>query len=105
MRAIGAQRGFIRGLFAVETGAVTLMSGIAGILLGCASVALLDRASLRLNNEVLVLLFGGTLLRPTVSAGNLAISLLASLVLGTIAWVHPVRLALRIQPVKAIHKT
>ena len=34
MRAIGAPRGFIRGLFVVETGALTMLSALAGILLG-----------------------------------------------------------------------
>jgi putative ABC transport system permease protein len=102
MRAIGAPRGFIRGLFVVETSALTLLSALTGILLGTAGVAVLDRASLQFNNQILVLLFGGTALHPSVSGSNILVSVLAALVLGTIAWVYPVRLALRIQPVRAI---
>jgi putative ABC transport system permease protein len=103
MRAIGARRGFIRGLFIVETLALTLISGFAGILLGSAGVAFLDRAALRFNNQILALVFGGSSLHVAISNGNIALSFLASLILGTVAWVYPVRLALRIPPVRAIH--
>ncbi len=40
---------------------------------------------------------------PATSSGNFALSFVASLVLGAVAWVYPVRLALRIPPVRAIH--
>ena len=103
MRAVGAQRGFIRGLFIVETTALTLFAGIAGILLGSFLVLFLDRVPVHFTNQILILLFGGTSLQPGISMGNVAISLLASIILGSFAWIYPVRLALRIQPVKAIH--
>lgn len=103
MRAIGAPRGFIRGLFITETSALTLVSAAAGILLGCAVVAILDSLSIPLNNQILVLLFGGNALHPVISTGNVAGSVAAAVILGIIAWVYPVRLALRIPPVRAIH--
>ena len=81
MRAIGAPRGFIRGLFVVETGALTMLSALAGILLGSAGVALLDRAPLQFNNQILVLLFGGAALHPSISGSNILVSVLAALVL------------------------
>ncbi len=103
MRAIGARRGFIRGLFIVETLALTLISGVTGILLGSLGVALLDKAGLRFNNQILSLVFGGSSLHVAISNGNIVLSCAASLILGTVAWVYPVRLALRIPPVRAIH--
>jgi putative ABC transport system permease protein len=102
MRAIGAPRGFIRGLFIVETSTLTLFSAITGILLGSAGVALLDHVSLQFNNQILVLLFGGASLHPSISGSNIVVSVIAALVLGTVAWVYPVRLALRVPPVRAI---
>jgi putative ABC transport system permease protein len=102
MRAIGAPRGFIRGLFVVETVTLTLISGVTGVLLGSGAVALLDRVGLRFNNEILSLVFGGTSLHPAISSGNIALAFAASLLLGTVAWLYPVRLALRIPPVRAI---
>ena len=103
MRAIGAQRGFVQRLFIVETSALTLFAGCAGILAGFALVGILNRVPLKFSNQILVLLFGGTSLHPGISGWNAAVSLLAAVVLGLIAWVYPVRLALRIQPVRAIH--
>ncbi len=103
MRAIGARREFVRGLFIIETSALTFLAGAAGVLLGSIFVLLLGRFPLRFSNQILILLFGGPLLQPAISAANVLISLAASVVLGVFAWVYPVRLALRIQPVRAIH--
>ena len=105
MRAIGARRTFIRGLFIIETITLTLISGIAGILLGMGVVAFLDRAAIRFNNQILALVFGGSSLHPAISSGNIALSCVACLILGTVAWLYPVRLALRIPPVRAIQTT
>jgi putative ABC transport system permease protein len=103
MRAIGARRGFIRGLFIVETFTLTLISGVAGILLGSGAVALFNKAGLQFNNQILSLVFGGSSLHVGISSGNIALSIVASLILGAVAWVYPVRLALHIPPVRAIH--
>jgi ABC-type antimicrobial peptide transport system permease subunit len=103
MRAIGAPKRFVRMLFIVETCALTLVSGAAGVLLGLGIVSFLDSVPLHFENQILVLLFGGGTLHPLVSGGNIALSAGASLLLGLIAWAYPVRLALRIQPVRAIH--
>jgi ABC-type lipoprotein release transport system permease subunit len=103
MRAIGAPRGFIRGLFVVETSALTIVSALAGVLLGMILVIVVDKAGLQFNNQLLVLLFGGNTLHPDISGGNILVSIIAAVVLGTLAWVYPVRLALGIPPVRAIH--
>ncbi len=103
MRAIGAQRGFIRGLFVVETSALTILAGVGGVLLGSGIVLLLSRAPIHFTNQILILLFGGDSLQPAISGSNVAVSLIASVILGAFAWIYPVRLALRIQPVRAIH--
>jgi putative ABC transport system permease protein len=103
MRAIGAQRNFVQKLFIVETCTMTIASGIGGVLLGLLAVGLLDRAPLQFRNQILVLLFGGSSLHPGISIWNILLSVCAAFVLGLIAWVYPVRLALRIQPVRAIH--
>jgi ABC-type lipoprotein release transport system permease subunit len=103
MRAVGAQKGFVRGLLLIETCTLTLVSGIAGIFLGIGIVAAVRRVPFHFHNQILVLLFGGTALHPTISAGNLLASVLAAFVIGLAAWIYPVRVALRIQPVRAIH--
>jgi putative ABC transport system permease protein len=103
MRAIGAPRGFIQKLFIVETCALTLLSGAAGILAGFGVVIFLDLVPLHFRNQILILLFGGASLHLAISVWNTALSIAASLAVGMIAWIYPVRMALRIQPVRAIH--
>jgi len=103
MRAIGARTGFVQNLFIIETCALTLISGVAGVLVGCGTILFLDHVPVHFRNQILILLFGGTSLHPAISGWNIGLSVAASLVLGMIAWVYPVRLALRIQPVRAIH--
>ena len=90
-------------LFIVETCALTLGSGVLGVFLGLGAVGLLDRVSLQFRNQILILLFGGTSLHPGISGWNILVSVVAAFVLGMVAWVYPVSLALRIQPVRAIH--
>jgi ABC-type antimicrobial peptide transport system permease subunit len=50
-----------------------------------------------------MLLFGGASLHAGISGWNIGLSFIVPFVLGMAAWVYPVRLALRIQPVRAIH--
>ena len=83
MRAIGAQRGFVRGLFVVETTVLSLISGTVGIVLGLAGVSILDIVPLHFSNQILVLLFGGAALHPSVSGSNILLSAVAAVVLGT----------------------
>ncbi len=104
MRAIGAQRGFVRGLFVIETLALSAAAGLAGIVLGEALVHLSHHLPLHFSNQILVLLFGGNTLNPLVSSANIFQSFAAAVVLGAVAWIYPVRLALGIQPVRAIQK-
>jgi putative ABC transport system permease protein len=104
MRAIGAQRRFVRGLFVVETLALSTAAGLVGVVLGSALVSVMNRLPLHFSNQILVLLFGGSSLHPLVSAANLIQSFVAAVVLGAVSWIYPVRLALGIQPVRAIQK-
>ena len=103
MRAVGAQKRFVRSLLLVETAALALVAGAVGVAGGIGLVAVLNRFPLRFHNQILVLLFGGASLHPVVSASNLLLSLLSAAVIGLAAWIYPVRVALGIQPVQAIH--
>ncbi len=67
MRAVGAQKDFVRKLLLLETCTLTLVSGLAGILLGVVIVGIVGRVPFHFHNEILILLFGGTALHPSVS--------------------------------------
>ena len=104
MRALGAQRGFVSRLFALETTALALTAGIMGTALGMILVALLSRHGLRISNSFLIQLFGGPVLRPAFDAGSVFRALAASILIGSLAWIYPVHLALKVNPIEAMRR-
>ncbi|HUZ18073.1 MAG TPA: FtsX-like permease family protein [Spirochaetia bacterium] len=102
MRALGAQRGFIWRMFMVETLTVTTIFGIIGIILGAAAVGVVNLIGIHVTNEFLQVLFAGSVLRPSVSIGSLFSSLVVVIIVGLLAHLYPVSVALKVQPVKAI---
>jgi ABC-type lipoprotein release transport system permease subunit len=104
MRALGAQRGFIRLLFAYETGLLALAAGIMGTIFGLIAIALISRKGITLSNPFLIQLFGSSSLRPSWGFGDIIRALFSSLLMGLVAWVYPVHLALRVEPIEAMRR-
>lgn len=102
MRALGASRGFIRSLFVLETMLLTIISAAVGIALGSVAALVLARNGIPLTNPLLVSLFGGTVVRPVVEAKALLIHLIGTAIIGSLAWIYPVSIALKIEPVSAM---
>ena len=102
MRALGAQRGFIRRLFIMETLIVTLVFGLAGIAVGFLFVAVLHATGIAAPNDFMKLIFGGAFMRPEFSLGQALSALLIMLFIGLVSWIFPVRMALKVSPIKAI---
>lgn len=102
MRALGASRGFIRALFIMETMLLTLAAALVGVATGtaiCASVAV---NGIPLNNALLASLFGGNVVRPRAELGAALAHVAGAAVIGSLAWIYPVAVALKIQPVHAM---
>jgi ABC-type lipoprotein release transport system permease subunit len=104
MRAIGASRAYVCALFVAETMSVTLSGAVAGLALGWAAIMLLSSAGIRLTNPLLVTLFGGSVIRPSIGFLDALSYLAAALLAGAVAWIYPVRLVLASQPVQAMAK-
>jgi len=104
MRAIGAQRSFIRWMITLETLLIALVSGTAGILLGGGILGILGRAGIQATEMFLQVLFGGPVLKPVLSAAAVLRNLLMVLAVGVLASLYPVSVALRIQPVQAMRR-
>jgi putative ABC transport system permease protein len=104
MRAIGASRAYVCRLFVAETMSITLAGTLAGLAIGCAAVALLSLAGIRLRNELLITLFGNSVIRPSIGVLDALMYLAAAMMAGAVAWIYPVRLVLRSQPVQAMAK-
>ena len=71
IRAIGAQRGFVRGMIAIEVLMTTFVFGLVGIAPGSGVVWLLNVVGIGAPNTVLQVLFGGASLNPVLSLSSL----------------------------------
>jgi len=102
MRALGASRGFVRKLFFAETMTLMLTWGLAGIALGGAASFVLGLTGIRIGNPFMATLFGSHTLEPAFTAASALYHVAIAALIGALGWIYPVRLALRIQPVRAI---
>jgi putative ABC transport system permease protein len=104
MRALGAQRSVVRRLFALETTFIAFAAGILGTILGIAVVVLVSRKGITLANPFLIQLFGGPSLQPAWGLDSIMMALFSSLLMGSVAWIYPVHLALKIEPIEAMRR-
>lgn len=102
MRAIGAQRQFVLGLFLLETLVLGVISGILGSLLGVGIVLLLNAIGIPATNDVLRFLFAGPRLHPEVGLGHVLLGMAVIFVVSVASTLYPAIVATRIQPVVAM---
>jgi len=102
MRALGAQRGFVWRMFMVETLVITTLFGVIGVAVGLAVIGIMHLIGIPATNTFLTILYAGPELKPVASFVSVIGSLLIVSVVGILAHLYPVSVALKIQPVKAI---
>ena len=102
MRALGARKKFITKLFMEETLIISIIFGIAGIILGVIFVAFLGNMGIRITNDFLVIILGGDILYPSISLSSFIIALAVIFLIGIVSSLYPVNVAIKVDPVKAI---
>jgi putative ABC transport system permease protein len=102
MRALGAQKSFIRELFIAETLLLAGFFGLVGIVLGSLGVVGLNLVGIKIDNDFLQVLFGSANLKPNLSLGQMLLSIGYTLFIGMVSWIYPVSIALKVSPLKAI---
>jgi ABC-type lipoprotein release transport system permease subunit len=102
MRALGAKKGFVWIMFLIETLTISIVFGLIGTLIGAVVITALGAAGIPATNTILQLLVGGPILRPVVTGSALGASVLVFFMIGVIAHLYPVAVALRIPPIRAI---
>lgn len=102
MRALGAQKSFIRRMFIAETMTLAGVFGSLGIVVGSLIVTILGAVGVPTGNDFFQVLFGGTVIHPFISLYQITLALLITLGIGMLSWIYPVSVALKIQPIKAI---
>jgi ABC-type lipoprotein release transport system permease subunit len=90
-------------MFFAETLALGILAGTLGALAGAGFVGWLGSVGISANNQdILIFLFGGPRLFPTVSLGNLVFAFCVVVIVSVASTLYPARLATRIQPVVAM---
>lgn len=104
MRAIGAGRRFVIAMLLAETTALGLVAGGIGALLGAAAVKTLGIVGVPAPSDILIFLFGGPRLYPTVGAGHLVGAFAAIVAVALCSTLYPAWLAIRVQPIEAMRR-
>jgi len=104
MRAIGAEKSFIRKLFAAEAMVLSLVFSSIGAVLATIAVAILRALKIQAGNPFLEVLFGGKYMSPFVTPVNFILAIIAMIAVGYVAHLYPVTVALRIEPVRAMQQ-
>jgi putative ABC transport system permease protein len=102
MRAIGAEQGFVRKMITMETLMISGSFGLLGIVVGVIGVGITNLIGIEATNLFLEVLFGGPIFKPGISPGAIGMSLVVVSLVGVIASMYPVSVALKITPVKAM---
>jgi len=102
MRALGAQKRFVRDMFLVESLAIAAVFGAIGTAAATGAVGLINAAHLSAGNDFLKILFAGKVLHASVSLGSVLWSLVLVTAVAIVAQLYPVSIALKIPPVRAM---
>ena len=104
MRALGAQKKFIRRMIAWETVLTSGIFGVIGIILGVIVLFVLNATGIEAPNVFFEILFGGKVLHPTPSLSAIIMSLVVVVVIGVVASLYPVSIALKTKPAQAMQE-
>lgn len=103
MRAIGANKFFIRRMFISETLTISMVFGAIGVLLGVILIFILNKVGISFRGNILLeAIFAGEELYPVTSFKTIFNGFVISFFIGIISSLYPVSVALRINPIKAI---
>ncbi|MBF0412138.1 MAG: FtsX-like permease family protein [Desulfamplus sp.] len=104
MRAIGAGKWIIAGMFICETALLSGLFGGIGIITGIVVVYIVPFLKIASANDLVQLLFGGDTFNPYLSIGDIAVVLVELVVVTLITIIYPVILARSITPLDAISR-
>ena len=104
MRAIGAEKKFVKRLFNSEAIILTSLSSIGGIIFAFIVMIIFNACNIAITNSIAKMILGGGLLHfsptPKIIISTIVIALVGSIIANR----YPVRSALKITPIKALSK-
>jgi putative ABC transport system permease protein len=105
MRAIGAQKSFVRRMVVWETLILAGIAGTAGVLLGSLVLFILNRVGLEASNMFFEIIYGGPVLRPELSVSSVIMSFVVILVVGIVSSTYPAAIVMKTSPLKAMESS
>jgi len=102
MRALGAQKRTVRRMFVFETVSISVVFGLIGVAVGAIVIGILNMTGVAAPNQFFEILFGGEVLHPALPLSSLLYALGIIVLIGIVASLYPVAVALKIQPIQAI---
>lgn len=103
MRAIGGQRSLIIKLFLGESMVLGAIAAAVGLVLGVSLISYLNSVGIAAGDPILYFLFGGPNLHPTLSVGNVIVTLSTVLGVTFIATLYPAWVAAATEPIVAMN--
>lgn len=104
MRAIGAEKKFVKKLFYSEAVILTSLSALGGIIFAFICMAIFNSLNIAVTNSIAKMILGGGLLHFSPTPKILITTILVALLGSIISNRYPVKSALRITPIKALSK-
>lgn len=104
MRAIGAQKSFVVGLFLGETCVTGLIGSIIGAIFGAVVLVLLSKVGIPAVNDVVSFLFSGPRLYPNIRWDIIIATPFVITLVATLSSIYAARLAARVQPAEAMQE-
>ncbi len=104
MRAIGAKKSFVRQMVTLETMIISLAFGLLGVIVGIIVIMIFRIVGIEATNQFLQILLGGSIFRPSISVSAIFSSVIAITLVGIIASLYPVSIALKVSPLEAMNK-
>jgi putative ABC transport system permease protein len=104
MRAVGAKKSFISGMFFAETAILSFLFGGIGITTGSIIVRLSATLNLTTTNDMLQLLYGGDMFHPMLTGADITLSIVQLFIVTLLAVLYPMRVAQSITPLDAISR-
>ena len=104
MRAIGAEKKFVRRLFFTETLLLTSVSAAIGIIIAFIIMGIFNSLNIAITNSIAKMILGGGLLHFSPTVGIVVNTIIVALAGSLLSNVYPVKSALKITPLKALSK-
>lgn len=105
MRAIGAQKSFVRRMIVVETLLLSGISGTIGVVLGGIILFVLNKIGLQASNVFFEIIYGGPELRPELSLSAVILSFVVIVVVGVVSSTYPTAIVMKTSPRQAMESS